>query len=650
MQQRSLRLVARLVTFCMLAQLGAPALLADGYYQPRLTDVERERYISEVRSDMALWDQLQAQEEKARQRQSQYDEHLGYWKKMRNYGAPSDWTGSQQDWRDHVESQIDKFQGWSQKNTAHLKRTAERFQQQARRMVDHQRTVEHSNDELVRQSLGTVVGVVGMTKWVAPIAPQTLRSGTQVPGRITGSEIRGAVGHGANVATRKVIGNTPARLQSAGAKATQVGQNAAAARAELPTQGKSLIKGLVGLRGTPGTPAGANSFRTWESVATGAQNGPGKYVMRQVDVKLNPQGQVVSRTPVAGGKTIDTGIAVRNQQGQKWVKSTAAEQLAQARAMNQQGKTQVRQGIKDVRLQAKEAAGTRTGKMLTRSGDRLQAKADRLDGKIETYQKDHSGHLAQRARYLAGSAAKWAVFSAGMAVTTRAIDSYRRNGEIDWGYATQDLKDVDFWKGTGGAFVGSMASSALVSGVTAGIPGGALIRTAAAIGGAAVGFQWGSGNLAQTDWTQLIVTTLGATLGSVMGSAFGPLGTFAGGMLGHWLASEGLRMLREFGTTPSESYSGRGEFGEGSYGGDQGGSRPGSYQGGSGDSYVGGAPADVQSSSAFSSDRSNVAELRRELDRARSEVRSAMARGDHQAATEWYEKIRELDAEIRSHR
>jgi hypothetical protein len=631
----------------MLGQLWLPALYAgdSSYFQPRLSDAERERYLSEVRSDMALWEQMQAQELKARQRQAQYQEHLTYWEKMQNYPPARDWSGSESDWKRHVEKQVDKFRGWAQTSKAHLRRTQDRFQEQIRRMTTHQRTVQNSNDDLVRQSLGPLIGVAGMSKWVAPIVPRVNAAGVATPGRVTAGEITGAVRQGGRIVTRTAIGKNPTRLQNAGSRATNWGNEAATARGNLPTQGKSLIKGLIGLRPTPGVPAGANSYRTWEAVAQGPKNGPGEYVMRQVDVKLNASGQVQSRTPVAGGKTVSTGIAVRSQRGQKWIASKPAQELAQARAMNQQGKTQVRQGIKDIRLQAKEAAGTKTGKMLTRAGDRLEAKANRLDSKIEQYRSDNKGALAQRAKYMAGSAAKWAAFSAGMAVTTRAIDSYRQTGHIDWGYATQDLHDPTFWKGTGGAFLGSMAGSAIASA----IPGGPLLRTAAAIGGAAVGFQWGSGNLAQTDWTQLIATTMGATLGTIMGGAFGPLGAIAGGMLGHWLASEGLRMLREWASTPSESYAGRGNFGEGAWSGNGGGDgRPGTYSGSSSDAYVGGT--DVPGSSAFATDRSQVVELKRELDRARAEVRSAMERQDREAMTRWYQKIRELDQKIRAAR
>lgn len=651
------RWVARGLLACLLAQLLAPAVLAgddDVFFQGELDPGQREAYIARYYSDQALWEELHRQQQAAQQRQAPYDQHLQYWQEMRRYPPPPDWDQGESNWRRHVDQKVQQFQDWSSKNAEQARRAAQRYQEQIERMRKHERTVTQSRDEIVRQNLGTVIGVAGMSRWVAPIQP-TVNPSTGAllnPGRITGGEITGAAAQGGRIATRAVIGNTPARLQQAGSAATKWGGEAGARADALPTQGRSLLRGLFGFRSTPGAPAGATSMRTWEAVPTGPSNGAGQYVLRQVDVAVGANGAAGARTPVPGAREIPTGIAVRQPQGNTWVESTASQQLAQARAMNQQGMTQARQGIESVRLRAQEQAGTQTGKILNRTGQTLDAKAQRLEAATEQYRADHQGQMAARAKYLAGSAAKWAVFSAGIAVTSRAVESYRQTGSIDWGYATQDLTNVKFWTGTGGAFLGSMAASALVSGITAGIPGGAFIRTFAAIGGAAVGFQAGSGNLATTDWTQLGVTTLGSTIGAIMGSAFGPIGTILGGMAGHFIADWALSKLRDFNAVPSEAYSSRADYqqaggGGGGYVGGAPGERPGAYGGvdAYGGSSVGSGPGGSSGGGG-----GDVVQIQREIDRARAEFLSAQQRGDPGAVREWFERIKELETQKRAAR
>jgi hypothetical protein len=654
--------VAHGVLAAFLGALAPPALFAqgepwEGYMatgEP-LNSAQRERYISQFYSDYATWEELSRQQSTAQQRQQQYDQHHQYWRKMRDYPPPPDWDKPAKAWDSHVDQKIRQFDEWRNRNRVHVDRVAEKFNKQVDRMRRHQKTVELSRDEVVRQNLGTVIGVAGMSRWVAPINPTVNPSTGAIlnPGRPTAASIGGAAAQGGRIVTRAAIGNNPARLQNAGSSAAKWGGEAGAARANLPTQGQSLLRGLFGFRSSPGVPSGATSYRTWQAHPTNAANGPGQYVLRQVNVTVGANGQATNVTPVQGGRTVNTGIAV-NSQGANggWAQSRASADLANARAMNMQGRTQARQGIQDMRLAARQHAGTQTGRVLNRTGQAMEARANRLDQRIEEYRSNQQGQPSQL-RALAGSAAKWAAFSAGMAVTTRAIESYRQNGDIDWGYATQDLRNTRFWTGTGGAFLGSMAASALASA----LPGGAFVRTFAAIGGAAIGFQAGSGNLAHTDWAQLGATTLGSTIGAIAFSAFGPLGTIIGGMLGHFIADKLLSMWRDFSEAPADSYASRAEYtqgtrGGGAYGGGaplSSGGRPGggSYgQTGRGSSGAYGG----SSSGSSGSGGGDVVALRMELDRARNEFRAAMMSGDRARADELFETIRRLDEQLRNAR
>ena len=117
------------------------------------------------------------------------------------------------------------------------------------------------------------------------------------------------------------------------------------------------------------------------------------------------------------------------------------------------------------------------------------------------------------------------------------------------------LKEGWFWGGTAGSFVGSMAGTAIASA----IPGGALIKTLFAVGGAAIGWQAGSGNLENTDWTKLGATTVGATVGAIAGgillSFLGPFGPMIGGMVGHVVAGWLVDKVRSWMAADNVTYA-----------------------------------------------------------------------------------------------
>ncbi len=182
----------------------------------------------------------------------------------------------------------------------------------------------------------------------------------------------------------------------------------------------------------------------------------------------------------------------------------------------------------------------------------------KLEGKQSQLQKDIAEYDSTKKpagstlKNMAASAAKWAAFSVGITVASNAIQQLAQNNwdvrSIDWGAATAALRTPEFWGGTAGSFGVSMLASAL-------IPGGAFVKTLAAIAGAGIGWQLGSGNLMQTDWMELGVTSLGATIGSLIGTALGgPVGAFIGGVAGHYASTWILGKVREWLEAPIEPY------------------------------------------------------------------------------------------------
>jgi hypothetical protein len=148
-----------------------------------------------------------------------------------------------------------------------------------------------------------------------------------------------------------------------------------------------------------------------------------------------------------------------------------------------------------------------------------------------------------------------------MAITYGAdvVTQLAHNGwdfkQVDWSQGLRPFATKEFWGGTAGSFVGSMAGTAIASA----LPGGVLVKTLFAVGGAAIGWQAGSGNLAKTDWTQLAATTVGATLGSILGGTLlpflGPVGPIIGGIAGSYLADWALKKFREWGDRPHINFN-----------------------------------------------------------------------------------------------
>ncbi len=653
MEKTWVRRTARAVLALFAAELCVPLARAQDLAFPTefRTDAERQAYISEFHSDLNLTQEIERQNQAARERDEQYRKHLEYWRQMQSYPPPQGEDPAR--WRQHVNSQVQKFEDWNRTNQEHLRRAGERLQAQMQRMSRHQEVARNTRDEIVRQNIGTLAGVTGLA--AAPILPRVNPATGAItnPGRITGSEVAGLAGQGGRIVASRAIGNSGQRLMDAGSSATQFGEAARAAREALPTQARAGATGAIGLQTQPGVPPGdPASYTRWIAVprGQGAQGatGAGHYELHQVNMVRQANGGYIAQgQPI---QTVRTDIPVNVQQGQGFVRSAQTENAAQSMAVQRQARTQVEQTATDLRLRAQETAGTKTGEVLSRTGERIQGQKTKLDGEIAQYKETHQGHWAARARQLGASAAKWAAFSAGVAVTSRAIESWRQTGRVDWGYATQDLRDTRFWTGTAGSFVGSMAASALVSGISSAIPGGAFLRTFAAIGGAAVGWQVGSGNLANTDWMQLGATTVGATIGAILGGAFGPVGAILGGMLGHFVADYLLNVVRNWASVPSESYSYDQAYqGTGpAYGGgspDQ--AYPGQYGGSPG--YAGSGPGQAPMQPAYPKPDGAYG-LKQERDRLYSEFREATIRGDRRTAAQLQQQIAQIDQQLRSAR
>lgn len=669
---------------CLLLELAAPAVLlaqGAGADQPRefRTAAERQAYIAEVQSDLSVAQAVQRQLQDAQGRDQQYQQHHDYWVRMRNFPPPAGQDPNA--WRQHVESQVQKFSGYRAQNQELMRRAQQRLATQQRRIQQHDRTIRASRDEIVRQNLGTVIGVTGLA--TAPVIgpngavgiarptpgapPVTQTAPGVIPtGRPSFSEAGTMLRQGGRALGSRAAGATASGLRSGSARATDFAAASRTARQSLTPQGNAGVSGALGRSTTVGVPASApQSYTRWTAVPAGAGSrnatAAGHYQLRQVTMVRQANGGYIQQGPALQTVRTEIPVNVQNQSGQ-WVRSADTRGAAQATAVRRQAMSQARQGVQSARLSAQEAGGTAAGRVMNRSADALEARQARMQEAYQQHNQQNGTQWRTRAAQLGASAARWAAFSAGVAVTSRAVESWRRDGSIDWGYATQDLRDWRFYTGTAGSFVGSMAASAAVSGLASAIPGGHWVRALAAVGGAAVGWQVGSGNLSNTDWTQLAVTTVGATVGSVIGASvgtmlggiFGPVGMIAGGMIGHFLADWALRSVRSWLDTPTEAYSGRGDPYAGSGDPYAGGSFPGGASTRpDGKPYAGGKPGVGPPGTGppgASSGGGDVQQMRVQRNQLYSQFLALQARGDMAGMRSLQQQMAELDRAIQGSR
>lgn len=254
----------------------------------------------------------------------------------------------------------------------------------------------------------------------------------------------------------------------------------------------------------------------------------------------------------ANGKSIDMGAATRKSASGEAIRNDSAFRKANYYSELYAARSNISHNLEMLKFQRSQARNAKVRANLDKQITRLETKQAELQRDISKY-REQNPNTGSTLKRMAGSAAKWAAFSVGITVASNAIHQLTRNGwdpsRIDWGAAIAPLKTPDFWGGTAGSFGLSMLASAIV-------PGGAFLKTFAAIGGAAVGWQLGSGNLFDTDWTELGVTTTGATVGVLIGTALGgPVGAFLGGIVGNLVSSWLLGKVREWLQPDAQSWT-----------------------------------------------------------------------------------------------
>lgn len=356
--------------------------------------------------------------------------------------------------------------------------------------------------------------------------------------------------------------------------------------------------------------------------------------------EVNSQGNLQLRN---GQAVIDLKqpAQIRGTDGQM-IRNEAGYQRASQMMDLQQTRANVDTARATLEFERSRASDTASIKKIDQQIAELDAKKAKLSTQID----EHNGKNPNQGSTignLAMSGAKWAATSAIMTVGTDVVRQLSQNGwnpgAINWSQAIQPLKTAEFWGGTAGSFALSMVGSM--------IPGGAFIKTLGAIGGAAVGWQLGTGNLSQTDWMQLGVSTLGATIGSVLGTAIGgPIGGFIGGIAGQMLANWGLNKLRDYLDKGADS-TGTGQ-GQQAYDG-----HTDPYQNLS--QYTGreappsanpsAAPSSVAPASGFT--QNNVAQLRAEMDQNYTELQAlTQSGGDRNRILELQQRLAALNARL----
>lgn len=148
---------------------------------------------------------------------------------------------------------------------------------------------------------------------------------------------------------------------------------------------------------------------------------------------------------------------------------------------------------------------------------------------------------------VASMALPWLATSVAVNAAVGVVDQLRENHwnpfRVDWSEPARRCMDRRFWGGTAGSFFGALGGYALATTVVAVPP---VLRILATFAGAALGWQIGCEQLAQTDWASLAASTALSATGFVIGAALGggPIGAMAGAMAGQWLANELVDYLR----------------------------------------------------------------------------------------------------------
>jgi len=381
-------------------------------------------------------------------------------------------------WEQQRSERITWLQDYLKRNDETLARYNTSLSNVNTRLGADRQYIINSSDEELRQSLGTMIGVAGA-------------AGIPIASRPTLGTLKASVG-------RSMMGM---RLNST----TKALNTAMARQSALQTQAGGLTPPVRG-QWTP---------------------------------EVNASGDLILRN---GNQTKNMGRAETRAADGSTIRNEATYQKANYYQQLYDTRSGISHQLNQLKYERSVAKNAKAQKAIDSKIQQLETKKSQLEQDIAKHDSENVSHKSVM-KNLAVSAAKWAAFSAGMVVATDVFNQLRTNGwnvkAIDWAHAIAPLKTANFWGGTAGSFVGSMALTALV-------PGGAFARTLAGIAGAAIGWQVGTGNLFETDWLELGATSVGATIGAVLGSFLGPIGTFLGGMAGHLVASWLLGKVREW--------------------------------------------------------------------------------------------------------
>ncbi len=499
--RRCAAVILAVQVFCL--TFSWPAAAQNFVYDIDEPAASEDEFISNVYDTLNSTARLENRWTELRRRQEETERILSQIQSM-----PAPQGTDQSGWREFVQKTRREYESLQQQTSRALEKTRKKLEQYYSRKDELLKKIKESDNPRIKQ-LGALVGVSGLAAmpiWQRPTAQSIAATGRTAVNRA----------HLATVDAR--VPRYRALAQNRGAAAEAAAQKLANLK---PQRWGFFVKGK-----------GANA----------------EYVLQP----RGPNGQFM-------GPQVKTGIKayVKNANGE-YVKNPAAEKAAMDLSALRNSRAQLEYNINRLKLKASKTVNTKIKANLEKRVASLEKTKAKLEGEIAEYNANNPS-MGQKLKALGTSAAKWAAFSAGITVSANVLGQMADNGwdirAVDWRAATDDLRRPQFWGGVGGSFLGSMAASALASA----LPGGAFVKTFAAIGGAAVGWQAGSGQLGQTDWVQLGATTLGSTLGVMFGAAFltflGPLGPVIGGMMGHFVADWALTKLRNWLDMPTESFS-----------------------------------------------------------------------------------------------
>lgn len=456
-------------------------------------------YASEVRDRLANREGFEDMYQRQARRQVQIQAELQALQGMKPPpGAdPARWTSRMQADQQQLTQQL-------QQNRTLMARTQQKLQPLYRKLEEDAAKIKGSGNPELQQQLGVLVGAAG--NYVVPIwgRPPPAGSPPGTPnglGRITAAEYAGMVKYGAQQAHLRTVNWRIPVYENIAANAGSRATNASNALGSLPT---------VDWVPEP-SPTSGNMRLVAKDAALGTAMEGVKPVETPVPAKITN----------ANGQVIDNPNALQG-----------ARDFAQLHNT----RTALTNEITAVKLKASRAVNSAQQEFFERRAAGLETKKAALEADIKQY-NDTQTPIKSRMAQMGKDAGKWALMSVGVAATTNVVHQLAQNGwdpsKVNYGQAVSFLGDRHFWGGTAGSFVGSMAGSALASA----IPGGIFAKTALSIGGAALGWQVGSGNLKNTDFIGLGVTTLGSTAGYLLGMAIGgPIGAFLGGIAGQFVS------------------------------------------------------------------------------------------------------------------